>query len=100
MKASEQTLNKIKAVNDKARQEIFNLLGEEASETEPYKVGDIIRDHHQIGEIWSVRYQLGVESESYNSVYTCKRLKKDLTQYKSEEVIQIYGGNVKEKLTK
>jgi hypothetical protein len=85
-----KTLAKIHMANKR------HVMREYAFANNPYKVGDIIEDHHHIIKI--ERYQ-AIDSWEYPScLYFGIELKKDLTPKKRQDGIGMYQVNVKRKI--
>jgi hypothetical protein len=100
MKLSEDAKQKLSEIKSRYVEDTNNLLLNEARKYNPYKVGDIIEDHYQIGKIKSVVINTNVDRRTYSIYYKCERLTKKLKPYKSGEIIVIYRINVKQKISK
>lgn len=94
MKASAHTCKAIEEIQEATKVRIFDLLANESKITNPYKAGDIIKDHSEVGRIISCTHKIAIHSVGYERVYKCTRLKKNLTPYKSQEEIYIWGSNI------
>lgn len=99
MKISSDIKIAIQRINDTANKRITGIITRYAKNNTPYKVGDILRDHFQIGKVYRISYQIYIVSCTYEIVYLCDKLKKDLTPYKSKEVCYIHCSNIKEKIS-
>jgi hypothetical protein len=79
----------------KHQREFQNLCTKYARANNPYKVGDIIKDHYQIGRI----RKLHVTGESFGHppcmIYECSRTLKSGKPTKKKATINIYQRNVK-----
>lgn len=101
MKVSEQIIKEIELIElieKKAKIDIKNLLLKSARENNPFKVGDILKDHFQIGIVLKFSYSYCIATRSYDIIYLCERLTRRLKPFKNKEKINIYLCNVKEKL--
>ncbi len=76
------------------RDNIKKVLFEEAKKNNPYKVGDIIEDHYQIGKIIAPIIRYDLERKTYNIYYKCVQYTKKLVPYKKSGQIRIYLGNI------
>ena len=98
MKISEELESEILQLRKELEEKTKRLIFEEARSQSPYKVGDIIQDHYQIGEIEKVIVVTNQVNLTFDFVYNCKKLKKDLKPFKSGESCRIYLMNVEQKL--
>ena len=54
MKLSEETIEKLDEIHSAYVESTKEILVSEARKNNPYKVGDVIEDHYQIGKIKSI----------------------------------------------
>lgn len=94
MEVSAEVKEEIKLIEMGANKDVHMAIIKHARRMDPYSIGDVIKDGCQIGKIKSIAYQVGEISKSYNIVYVCERLKKDLTPFKSGEICDIYLSNI------
>ena len=97
MEISEETRIKLDEIQSTYVESTKKLLIEEAKKNNPYQVGDIIEDHHEIGKISKLLFYVNTEKRSCSIDFKCERLTKKLKPYKSEETCYIYGKNVRKK---
>lgn len=98
MKLSEETIEKLDEIHSAYVESTKEILVNEARKNNPYKVGDVIEDHYQIGKIKSVVINTNIDRRTYGISYRCERLTKKLKPFKNGEDIMIYGGNVKRQI--
>ena len=70
------------------------LLKADAEANNPYKHGDIIEDHYQVGKVLSSIIKINVNRGIYEIVYKCERLTKKLKPYRGGELTTVYLSNV------
>jgi hypothetical protein len=98
MKLSEKAIEELDEIQSRYIEETKAVLIEQAKFHNPYKVGDIIEDHYQTGEIETVLISTNTDTRKYSVSYRCKRLTKKLTPYKGGESTIIWGGNVQKQI--
>jgi len=98
MKITNETRIKLDELQQEYNEKCFNLIKTEAENNNPYKHGDIIQDHYQIGKILNSIIRIQVDSRNYEISYRCEKLNEELNPDKSKELIIIYLENVNKKL--
>ncbi len=98
MKLSEEAIQQLEVLQWDYTKKANKVLTEYATKNNPYKVGDIIKDHFQIGRIKKVIIHTYLSRRSISISYNCERLTKKLEPFKSGEEALIYGNNVTAKL--
>jgi hypothetical protein len=81
------------ALDKKYANEKKKLWQQFVNENNPYKPGDIIKDHYRTGEIVHFSYYVPL-SGSPHCRYYCKNLTKKMTQSKKEPFIYIHQTNI------
>ena len=94
MELYNQMKKEVADIRKDSEKKMFDVITKFANEANIYEQNDIIEDHHQIGKIKSVRHEISTYSGSFTTHYVCERLKKDLTLFKSGEMITIYFTNI------
>tara|TARA_R110000744_G_scaffold273112_1_gene386022 strand:- start:222 stop:512 length:291 start_codon:yes stop_codon:yes gene_type:complete len=87
LKTKEQDLENEKDSKIKLLRKEYVILND------PYKIGDVIKDHHQTGRIISKKYNLGAQP---CCVYYCHKLTKKGEINKTNPVCYIYQSNIKQ----
>lgn len=85
---------KLEDLNDQYKKDKEKIMKEYALSNNPYKVGDIIRDHMITGRILKISCYVGWH-EYPSCRYLCELLKKDGTPRKKYEEVEIYQNNIK-----
>ncbi len=96
MKVSEEATEKLDNIQDEFNKKTCKVILEEAKKNVKYKVGDIVRDHHQVGRIKSTKIDVSAFSRSFEISFKCERLTKKLIPFKKQETILIYDSNIEE----
>ena len=99
MKLSEETIEKLDEIHSAYVESTKEILVNEARKNNPYKVGDVIEDHYQIGKIKSVVIKTNIDRRTYSISYRCERLTKKLKPFKNGEDTIIYDFNVERQIT-
>jgi hypothetical protein len=86
---------KVADIKKDSEKKMFDVITTYAEKANPYKQGDIIEDHYQVGKIKQINYAISVYSGSFQITYVCERLKKNLEPFKSGEMCTIYFANIK-----
>ena len=81
MKLSEETIEKLDEIHSAYVESTKEILVNEARKNNPYKVGDVIEDHYQIGKIKSVVINTNIGRRTYSISYRCERLTKKLKPF-------------------
>ena len=97
MELSEQARIKLDNLQSEYNESCKQVLTQEARDNNPYKVGDIIEDHCDIGKILKCTIGVNVQNRSFSIRYKCQRLTKKLHPYKNDQTITIYSMNIKTK---
>lgn len=98
MTISEETRVKLDKLQKDYNDKCFKVIEAEARKNNPYKIGDILQDHYQIGKVVSVQIGINLFNRWYRISYKCERLNKKLTPYRGGEFTTIYLDNVECKL--
>lgn len=80
-------------------EKIRKLKKDFAVSNNPYKIGDIIKDHYQCIKIDNIKWKFayyGNNAGLSECVYIGPRLKKDLSPFKSGEIGTICQSNIEE----
>lgn len=93
MKVREQARVELDRLQEEYNEKCRLILIKEAKE-QSYKVGQIIEDHHQIGEITKVFYSTSVNNRVISVSYICNKLTKKLKPYKSRKLITVWHENI------
>ena len=99
MKLSEEAIKKLDEIHSAYVESTKEILVNEARENNPYKVGDVIEDHYQIGKIKNIIVSTSVDSRTYSISYRCERLTKKLKPFKKGEDTIIHRSNIKRQIT-
>ena len=99
MKLSEETIEKLDEIHSAYVESTKEILVNEARKNNPYKVGDVIEDHYQIGKIKNVVINTNIDRRTYSISYRCERLTNKLKPFKNGEDTMVYGSNVKRQIT-
>lgn len=94
MKVTDETRVKLDELQQDYNEKCYKLIKSEAVRNNPYKQGDIIQDHYQIGKVLSSIIKINVNSRIYEICYKCERLNKQLKPYRGGELTTVYLGNV------
>ena len=98
MKISEETRIKLDEIKEQYNKSAYEIILKEARENNPYKQGDILADHYQIGKVLNSVIEIRVYSTAYQISYKCERLNKKLRPYRGGEITTIYLQNVESKI--
>jgi hypothetical protein len=98
MNLSEETIEQLDKIHSIYAESTREILVNEARENNPYKVGDTIKDHFQIGKIKQVVITTNVDRRTYSISYKCEGLTKKLKAFKNSKYIMIFGANVERKI--
>lgn len=98
MKITDETRVKLDELQQDYNDKCFKLIKAEAEANNPYKQGDIIEDHYQIGKVLSSIIRINVDSRIYEISYKCERLTKKLKPFRGGEITTVYLGNVERAL--
>jgi len=95
MKITDETRIKLDELQQDYDDKCFKFISEEAKANNPYRQGDIIKDHYQVGKVLSTIISISIDSREYQISYKCERLTKKLKTYRNRELTTIYLDNVK-----
>ena len=98
MKLSEKTIEKLNEIHSIYVESAKEILVNEAKKNNPYKTGDVIEDHYQIGKIKKAVISTNADARIYRISYRCERLTKKLKPYKNGEDTIIHDSNIKRKI--
>ena len=91
-KISEESALLINDLRIEFDKKLNSIVIEEAKKNNPFKIGDIIKDHYQTGRI--IDFKIRSYGNGYEIVYACERLTQKLKPYKSGENAIIYLCNI------
>ena len=94
MKITDETRVKLDELQQDYNDKCFQLIKAEAEANNPYKQGDILEDHYQVGKVLSTIIKINVNSRIYEISYKCERLTKKLKPYRGGELTTVYLDNV------
>ena len=91
-KISEESALLINDLRIEFEEKLNSIVIEEAEKNNPFKIGDIIKDHYQTGRI--IDFKIRSYGSGYEIVYACERLTQKLKPYKSGENAIIFLCNI------
>lgn len=93
-------IHKLRTLKKEYKEKAMDVIKQHASNTIPYKKGDVVEDHFQIGEILSTHIVANIQTNTYTIFFKCVRLTKKLKPFKqkNKEYAIIYLENIKRKI--
>ena len=93
--------DQVKAIQKESELKIQRLIREYVEKNNPFKIGDILQDHYQVGKVRTIKFSMGINV--YNNIvveisYYCDNLTQKMEANKKDPYCMIYLCNVKGKL--
>ncbi len=94
MKITNEAIRQLDELQAVYNDSVHEILKNEALSLNPYKKGDIISDHYQVGKVLKAIISISIYSRAYEISYRCERLTKKLKPYRGGDITTIYLDNV------
>lgn len=91
-KISEESALLINDLRIEFDEKLNSIVIEEAKKNNPFKIGDIIKDHYQTGRI--IDFKIISYGNGYEILYICERLTQKLKPYRGGEKTKIFLCNI------